>query len=113
MASSGLTGPFNLSFEGIEIAVRLRSPGVFALGHIDARNRFLMNRVGSADTDLRTSLRQFIGSDNLFKFAYACDGQEAFEKECELFHRFRPGSNFFHPVRPEHTQWLCPFCKSG
>ena len=112
MASSGLVGPFNLCVEGIDVAVRLRSPGVFALGNLDHMNRFQMNRVGRAGEDLRSSLRQLIGSDNLFKFAYTCNGQEAFEKECELFHRFRPGGNFFHPVRPEHTHWLCPFCKN-
>ena len=111
MGSSGLVGPFRLSAEAIEVAVRRDSPGVFALGNIDQHGRFLLNRVGRSDSDLREALKNFVGSDTLFKFIYLYDPRVAFEKECELFHTFHPSSNFIHPHCLPETGWTCPYCR--
>ncbi|MGI9423314.1 MAG: hypothetical protein ACR2PA_08975 [Hyphomicrobiaceae bacterium] len=110
MASAGLNGPYRLCVEGIDLAIRKRSAGVFALGSIDAGGRFCLNRIGRTDDDLRPVLRNFIGSDVLFKYIFTDDNQAAFLKECELFHNFKPSGNFFHPVRPRGTKWSCPIC---
>jgi hypothetical protein len=110
MLNSRLEGPFRLNVDGIDLAIRRRSAGTFALGGLDRQGRFCLSRVGRADHDLSQELRNFIGSESLFKFAYARDGIEAFLKECELFHRFRPQANFWHPTRPEGTRILCPYC---
>lgn len=113
MGSSGLVGPFQLCAEGIDVAVRKASPGVFALGCIDREGRFILNRVGRTDSDLRGALRNFIGSDALFKFTYLHDPRVAFEKECELFHKFHPNGNFLHPHSPPGSGWTCPYCMRG
>lgn len=110
MYKTQLEGPYRLSFEGIGLAVRRRSPGTFALGSLDWKGRFSLSRVGRSDQDLCEELRNFIGSETLFKFAYARDAAEAFAKECELFHQFHPQGNLWHPSRPEGTALTCAHC---
>ena len=111
MGSANLNGPFRLSFEGISLAVRENTPGVFALGSLDAQGRFCLSRVGRSDDDLQCELRNLIGSETLFKFAHTRDAEEAFLKECELFHKFRPQSNILHPMRPIDSHATCPICE--
>ena len=111
MGASRLEGPYRLSYEGIEVAVRRASPGVFALGCLDREGRFSLSKVGRSDDDVRRELRNFIGSETLFKFAFARDARAAFLLECELYHRFRPQSNVLHPSRPERTDLTCPYCQ--
>jgi len=82
---TGLSGPYRLSFDAIGAAVTRTSAGVFALGHADAGGRFCVNHVGRSDSDIRTRLLDYIGSDALFKFDYFPTSRAAFERECELF----------------------------
>lgn len=107
---SGLEGPYGLTMDGIESAVKRPLAGVFALGHEDFEGRFRITRVGRSDSDLRFTLRQFIGTSGFFKFSPTRTAHEAFLKECELFHRFRPPGNLAHPERPAGTTWTCPHC---
>ena len=113
MTTANLAGPYRLTVDGIELVVRRKSAGVFALGRLDRNGNFRLSRVGRSDDDLQEALRNFIASGPLFKFAYARDPEEAFLKECELFHSFRPQSNFFHPTRPEGSRITCPLCRAG
>ena len=105
-----LLGPFELTFEGVLEAMPKVQRGVFALGHLDSAGRFRIERIGREDGDLRLRLQALIGSSNRFKFAPAATALDAFESECELFHRFRPPGNIIHPVRPEGSGWRCPVC---
>ena len=105
MANTGLLGPYRLTFDAIDAAVTQTSPGVFALGHADPGGRFCVNHVGRSDADVKIKLRDFIGSDSLFKYGYFPSSEAAFQKECALFHDVRPPRNLVHPGRPKGTSW--------
>lgn len=107
---SGLAGPYPLSFDAIAEAADNCGPGVFALGYVDARGAFRINAVGRADRDLGRTLRDLIGSDQAFKFDRLPSIEAAFERECALFHDFRPPATRFHPTRPAGTMLNCPRC---
>lgn len=111
MTNTGLHGPYRLTFDAIDAAVVRTSPGVFALGYADADGRFCVNHVGRSDADVKIRLRDFIGSDSLFKYDYSASSEAAFQKECELFHDVRPPRNLVHPGRPRGTSWECPRCR--
>jgi hypothetical protein len=112
MTKTMLQGPFPLAFDEIA-TVADEAPGVFALGYIDMNGAFRINAVGRADDSLAATLRALIGSDQAFKFAPAVDARAAFERECELFHDFRPPSTRIHPSRPAGTDFTCPRCAHG
>lgn len=111
MAKTGLLGPFRLSFDGITGTLTRTSAGAYALGHLDSNGRFCINHVGRSDTDLKEKLCSYIGSATMFKFSYLPNSRAAFEKECELFHDFKPPGNRVHPGRPSGTNWECPRCR--
>ena len=111
MTKTGLQGPYPLSFDAIDAAVRSKSAGVYALGHADAQGRFCINHVGRSDSDLRSRLLDCIGSERLFKYGYLPSSQAAFRKECELFHDVQPPRLLVHPGRPKGTTWECPRCR--
>jgi hypothetical protein len=106
---TALLGPFELAFDTIERELPTVACGVFALGYVDPAGTFRVQRIGR-DDDLRKGLQELIGSSTRFKFARSTSRQSAFERECELFHRFRPPGNIIHPDRPAGTNWLCPVC---
>jgi len=108
---SGLTGPFRLTFEEIDLAVRERQPGVYALGTCDTVGRFAIMSVGRSDVDIKSRLREVIGAGTHFKFDTFATEREAFEKECELFHDIQPPGNFIHPGRPAGSTLRCPRCR--
>jgi hypothetical protein len=111
MANTGLSGPYRLTFDAIDVAVRQASPGVFALGHADPAGRFCVSYVGRADANVKLRLCDFIGSDSLFKYGYFPSSEAAFHKECELFHDIAPPRSLVHPGRPKGTSWACPRCR--
>lgn len=106
---AALLGPFELAFDAIERELPPAACGVFALGYVDPMGTFRMQRIGR-DQNLRQRLQELIGSGSRFKFAASMSPQVAFERECELFHQFRPPGNIIHPDRPKGTNWLCPIC---
>lgn len=111
MVNTGLSGPYRLTFDAIDAAVAEALPGVFALGYADTSGRFCVNHIGRADGDIKLRLRDFIGSDSLFKYGYLPSAQAAFLRECELFHDIRPPRTLVHPGRPKGTSWECPRCR--
>lgn len=108
--NSGLSGPFPLTYEGIETAVR-NGPGVFALGSINPSGRFCIQSVGRSDDDVKARLRDYIGAGTHFKFDNFPTERAAFIKECELFHDLAPPGNHVHPGRPRGTTLRCPRCR--
>lgn len=111
MKNSGLTGPFPLTYQGIEEAVQGGSPGVYALGSKDSKGRFAIMSIGRSDNDVKERLRACIGAGTFFKFDYFQSERDAFERECELFHDIEPPGNFVHPGRPAGTTLRCPRCR--
>lgn len=112
MLETRLEGPFRLTVDEIDAVIDAGSAGAFAIGHVDYQGRFVVHHVGRSDSDLRAQLRNKIGSEPYFKHLCFATPQQAFEKECELFHAFQPPGNFLHPERPAGTDWKCPSCLS-
>ncbi len=110
MPKSGLSGPYLLNFNAVTTTVSENSPGVFALGHLDPAGKFRIAYVSRAEKNLQSRLCEHIGSDLMFKFAYCATARQAFEKECTLFHDFKPPANCLHPARSSGSDWLCPRC---
>jgi hypothetical protein len=111
MANSGLLGPFSLTTDCIDTAVREASAGVYALGTTLA-NTFNIAYVGRCDSDLRARLKAWVGHYREFKFVCFDSPQAAFEKECSLFHDFGGPTldNKVHPGRRRGTDWKCLRC---
>ncbi|CCB67538.1 conserved protein of unknown function [Hyphomicrobium sp. MC1] len=111
LAGAGLRGPFQLASDAIEEELVDRCPGTYALGFVDHLGRFAITYVGSAGEDLKSKLKAHIGTATQFKFRHFADERQAFEKECEIFHKFMPNGNILHPSRPRGTDWTCPKCR--
>jgi hypothetical protein len=111
MVGTGLHGPFALSPDVIEEELADCCPGAYALGFVDSLGRFSITYVGSGGEDLKEKLKGHIGTALQFKFRHFATGKQAFEKECEMFHRFFPPGNFLHPSRPDGRDWCCPRCR--
>jgi hypothetical protein len=111
MAKTGLRGPYNLTFDGIASAVTRQSAGVYVLGHTTDEGKFRIQYIGRSDTDVRETLRGYIGSNTSFKYGYYPTSKEAFLKECDLYHDFSPPGNKIHPDRPKGSSLECPRCR--
>lgn len=108
-----MNGPYVFNNETINKEVTRTSAGNYALGYIED-NRFIVQYVGRADSDVAARLKQHIGENyKRFKFSYATSPKAAFEKECENYHDFgEKGTldNKIHPDRPKNSGWKCPKC---
>jgi hypothetical protein len=109
-AQTGLHGPLTLSFDSVVSSIRPHSPGVFAIGHVDGTGCFYVERVGRSDNDLRRALQDCIGTAPQFKYLELPTPDQAFAKECLLFHDFKPPRNQFHPEPPFDSERDCPRC---
>lgn len=104
-----LSGPYPLTEDGVAEAVTASAPGVFALGMM-RNGAFYVGYVGRAELDLARELDRHELAYSHFKFNFADTAEDAFQKECELFHAFAPPANA-HPSRPRGSQAKCPICK--
>jgi len=118
MSKSGLLGPYPLTEEALQKYVTdaedWSSAAVFALGPVKDR-RFYLRRVGHADGDLAEILRPYIGKYAAFRFKFYRSTHSAYDKECQLYHDFKPKDNDIHPVKPKNTKFTCPVpsCEFG
>lgn len=112
MASLKLNGPYDLDEPTIDSAIRKESAGTFVIGMLDDEGTFVIEYVGRADSDLNSTLKAKEEETDFtkFKFIYTDSAEEAFTKECEIYHDFEPPANEGHPQRPEHAYWKCPRC---
>lgn len=110
MASTGLTGNFNLTDEAIDRVVAKGRIGVYALGKYNStENMFYISYVGRSDVDVNDRLHKHTRSGYThFQFGYFETTRAAFEKECNLYHGFNPPDNKVHPAKPEGTYYGCP-----
>lgn len=107
---SGLQGPYRLAIDEIRRELEGQKPGVFALGYTDGNGKFRIDSIGRDDANIQHKLCSMVGSNIEFKYRTYEDLKAAFEKECELFHTFKPPGTFLHPDRPVGTNWTCPHC---
>jgi hypothetical protein len=112
MASTGLDGPFPLTKDGVANAVTKVSPGAYALGHTDQGDgSFIIEYVGRSDDDLADRLQDHVPEPyKQFKAKYFPSAEEAFYKECRLYHDFPNSNNKVHPARTKGKIWSCPVC---
>ena len=109
MPSTGLRGTFPLTEIGIKDNVPQKSAGAYALGYT-RDDTFYVQYIGRSDVDVAARLRYHIGDYFRFKFESYSTAKEAFEKECCLYHDFKPADNDRHPARPAGKNWECPVC---
>jgi hypothetical protein len=110
MATTGLFGPHHLTNAGIDGAVRGVGPGAYALGTSDTAGNLTVRYVGRSDDDLNARLKQHLGKYQHFKYAFFPTAKAAFDKECALYHDFKPSDNAIHPARPQGSMLRCPVC---
>lgn len=110
MASSNLLGPYELTSNKVDAVVADKSIGAYALGTVK-NGVFYIYYVGRSDQDLNKRLKQHVGNYDDFKFEYYDSAKAAFEKECHLYHDFKPRDNDIHPRRPTGSNWKCPVCE--
>lgn len=113
--NTGLSGPFQLTFESIDSAVTRISPGTYVLGRTNPSS-FVIEYVGRSDSDLNGRLQDWVGKYPSFKALYFSSSQAAYQKECEIFHLFgetRLLNNEIHPAAPESHYSGCPIQGCG
>jgi len=111
MAETGLRGPFPMTEQEINTQVPEKSAGVYALDRSHEDGPFHVSYVGRSDSDLNARLQEHVRKYKRFKYEYAASPEEAFAKECDLYHRFNPPSTIAHPPRPIGSKWKCALCK--
>ena len=111
MARSGLDGPYLLSDNVVSRMVinsnEWSSAAVFALGVLK-HGRFVIQKVGHADGDLGQVLKEYMGKYKSFRFRFCRSTRSAYNKECYLYHEFKPRDNLTHPIKPKNTKFTCP-----
>ena len=107
MPSSGLGDSYPLTREFVSDGVDSSLPAAYALGRTK-KSKFHVHYVGRVDSNLRRRLLQHVGSYPEFKCGFYMTVEEAFEKECLLYHDFDPPDNEIHPDRPDGTSLKCP-----
>jgi hypothetical protein len=111
MAETGLLGPYPLKAQEIDNEINRKSPGVYVLDRSHDDGPFHISYVGRSDTDLNARLHEHGAKYRRFKYEYYPSPEEAFAKECWLYHEFNPPSTIAHPPRPHGSKWKCALCK--
>ena len=112
MANLNMQGPFPFNSESINKNITKSSPGNYALGTANDQGLLSIKYIGRADKDVNERLHDWIGVKNhpQFKFSYAKSAKDAYLKECQNWHDFKPTENSIHPDKPDGTDWKCPTC---
>jgi hypothetical protein len=111
VAENGLNGPFPLRTPDIEGEITQTSAGVYMLDRSHEDGPFHVSYVGRSDTDLKARLQEHGARYKRFKYEYHATPEEAFAKECALYHQYNPPSTIAHPPRPNGSKWKCALCK--
>jgi hypothetical protein len=111
MAETVLSGPFPLKAPEINSEITRKSPGVYMLDRSHDDGPFHISYVGRSDTDLNARLHEHGERYKRFKYEYHDSPEEAFARECRLYHQYNPPSTIVHPPRPVGTKWKCAECK--
>src|SRR5215472_13222254 len=111
------TGPLELSAQSINTNVLSGMVGTYVLGVLADENFLEVRYVGRSDDDLAGKLQSWTAIPRYthFLFGYFSSADEAFTKECLLFHDFGGTAkldNPIHPDRPNGSNVMCPVCPS-
>lgn len=105
-----MEGPFELQRAKLDGLVTRTAPGTFIL----ASEREGVEYVGRSDDDVKAGIAEWLGEYEFFQFEYAETAEAAFERECDVWHRYGGPlgklDNLDHPARPAGAAWLCPRC---
>jgi hypothetical protein len=108
MPVTGLFGPHAFTEENISMHVAQKGAGVYVLDRTTDGD-FKVHYVGRSDGDLPGRMRQWLGEGyQYFKYGYFDTSLAAFNKECRIYHDFKPPDNTIHPARPSGTNHPCP-----
>ena len=103
----------------VDNSLEWSSSSVFVLGGIrkgnDGKLRFKVRLVKHVDGDLGASLRKYIDVYSGFRFKFFRSTQNAYHRECQIYHTFNPRDNRGHPAPPRNTKFFCPItsCSEG
>lgn len=101
-----MSGPYKLTQLELALYTTPSRPfGNYAFGNIDGKGRFIVRYVGRF-TAGGQRLRHGIGQYTHFMLSHAATEKEAVEKECCLYHDFKPLDNDIHPACPDGM--CCP-----
>ena len=104
-----LNGPHVLSLKFIQQFVPRKVAGVFVLSAREG-NAMHARRIGRADDDLASTLRDFVGLYSHFSCAAAESPVTAYAMECELHHAWDLPESPSHPVALQTSDAACPVC---
>ena len=116
MPNTGLGKPFLFTMSEINRLVTRTSAGVYTLGYLNNEGTFIVKYVGRSDTDLKNRLSSWIGKKvgcTHFKANYCASADEAFKRECAIYHDFggvEVLDNDIHPDRPIGRTSQCDLC---
>jgi hypothetical protein len=107
-----LSRTFPFTLHAIENEVRrINAPGVFVLDPPEPRVRVAGGFVGRSDTDIATTLERHVKTGfKTFAYCYVKSATEAYDRECEMWHEWKPTANPAHPTRPAGTKIPCAIC---
>jgi hypothetical protein len=102
-----------LTKESINQNVPRKLSGVYRLDRTSSRAEepFITDYVGRSDSDLNDQLQKHIGKYTWYWCEYSTSPKAAFERECEMYHDYKPRDNAPHPARPFGSGWKCPRCR--
>lgn len=100
-----MRGPFNLSEADIKANVH-GATGTYIL----SRGDNVAHYVGRSDSNLSIRLGQHVkeGLYDEFWFEETPSLLEAYYRECEWYHKYKPTDNSNHPAVPPGAAWKCP-----
>ncbi len=104
-----LQGPLRIDHPTIKAAITESRPGVYVLvSEHSATGEF--EYVGRADQAVNEKILAWMNSFGWVYWAYADSAEDAYQKECRLYHQINPGANARHPKSPEGSALNCPEC---
>lgn len=123
MASLGMGQSYELSEEIINQIIEPNRMGNYAYGYLNDNGKFIVKYVGRSDSDLKSRIKHGLQDREndekcrkyeRFKFSYASNVKEAYDKECRNYHDFGGDegllNNAKHPDKPAEQDYKCPIC---
>lgn len=100
-----MKGPFNLN----ELDINTNVHGAIG-AYILSRGNNAAHYVGRSDSNLSSRLKQHAGEGTYVQFWFEETPSllEAYYRECEWYHKYKPVDNQNHPAVPPGAAWKCP-----
>ncbi len=108
--SPSLRGPYPLTISQIGQAVNGSRAGVFALGSLDLDGNFVADTYGRSDSHVQARLWSHVGTRSHFMVGTCGSPEEAYLRECEMYHCVASPAPNSHPHAPAGSHGICPIC---